>query len=107
MVDHVQTITIGGFLNNRQQFYSFPGGQVFNSDSLSEFAGEFNISIPFKHFKTGALVSYTLQEIYSWKPTQQDRNTPLEFIFEGSDQRIFQWHWDSDQALYEDVTKYF
>eukprot|EP01102_Stenamoeba_stenopodia_P007170 TRINITY_DN2003_c0_g1_i1.p1 TRINITY_DN2003_c0_g1~~TRINITY_DN2003_c0_g1_i1.p1 ORF type:complete len:649 (-),score=177.00 TRINITY_DN2003_c0_g1_i1:68-1969(-) len=106
MADHVDTVVMGGFLNVSQQYYSFPGGQVFEYFELSELAMMAGVTpaVPFV-LPPGADATFALQEIYSWNSSDPD--IPLEFLFKPADFHLVEWGSINATTLYNQVAQFF
>jgi len=107
--DHVNTIVIGGLLGKTQQYFSFPGGEVFNLQGLREIISLIQVSDPSfpSAFKTSASLSFTLQEIYPWNKLNVTDLIPLEFQYRPATHHLTKWNFESNVELYTDVASYF
>ncbi|OQR94647.1 hypothetical protein ACHHYP_01013 [Achlya hypogyna] len=82
MHDLAQTVAFGGYLGQPQQFFSFPGGQVYNS--ISVYIDAINLGVD-KHplvpkpLTTGAAFGFAMVAISPWQ--SPNATLPLEFQF--------------------------
>lgn len=123
-LDHVDTLVVGGINGQKQQYFSFPGGQVMGYSVLLQYAQALGlITSPLmpRAFPNGAQQSFTFLEIYPWTilnaeqvPKQQAGadprlTTPLEFIFDPADFRLPIWSFsdDDDLTLWNAVVPFF
>ncbi|OQR99334.1 hydroxymethylglutaryl-CoA lyase, mitochondrial precursor [Thraustotheca clavata] len=82
MHDLAQTVAFGGFLNTPQQFFSFPGGQVYNS--VAVYVDAYNMGLESNQLvpeplATGAAFSFAMVAISPWKTP--NATLPLEYHF--------------------------
>ncbi|KAJ5072755.1 peptidase s41 family protein [Anaeramoeba ignava] len=107
-----QTFSVGGLPGMDMGFYSFPGGEIYDSDEIDYliyfFFPDFGITInnmPLL-FTSDQSVSFTYREIYPFFGSQQD--IPLEFIFNPSDHRILIWDFSNsnDLEIFSQVLQY-
>ena len=120
-LDHVDTVVVGGVWGQKQQYFSFPGGQVMSYNGLLQYAqmmGMSNSPLLPQQFPNGAAQSFTFLEIYPWKIMTEARAvkgddprlaTPLEFIFDPADFRLQLWSFkdDDDVSLWNAVVPFF
>jgi len=109
--DHVDTVVIGGLNQVPQQYFSFPGGEVFSLASLLSIAEMLQLNDSAKALPSplptiGSDITFALQEIYSWSP-MDNPNVPLEFIFKESTYHLYKWNFTSAEELYTDVSQFF
>ncbi|EQC28144.1 hypothetical protein SDRG_14101 [Saprolegnia diclina VS20] len=82
MHDLAQTVAFGGYLGNEQQFFSFPGGQVYNS--IAVYIDALNMGLE-KHplvpqpMTTGAAFGFAMVAITPWNTP--NASLPLEYHF--------------------------
>jgi len=107
--DHVKTVVVGGLINRTQQYYSFPGGQVFNLAETLQIASALNITDPNlpNPFPSSSVLSFTLQEIYPWRKNNLIEKIPLEFMYRPATHHLTKWSFRSDDELYYDVAIHF
>lgn len=113
-VNHVTSVTTGGLAaTSKQMLWSFPGGLVYNLDSL---IGDVNTlgmtKFPYvpAALPSGGRLTFALLEIYDWQATGADEwVTPLEFIYKSADHNLPNWCFDDScrPALYKQVSQLF
>ncbi|CAK4678208.1 unnamed protein product [Aphanomyces euteiches] len=87
--DLAQTVAFGGYANTPQQFFSFPGGQVYNTDAIYNDAGVLGVDsnelVPqplsnISDLYADSSVNFAMLAITPWKE-QNDAALPLEYKF--------------------------
>eukprot|EP01122_Echinamoeba_exundans_P006460 TRINITY_DN1823_c0_g1_i1.p2 TRINITY_DN1823_c0_g1~~TRINITY_DN1823_c0_g1_i1.p2 ORF type:complete len:490 (-),score=160.92 TRINITY_DN1823_c0_g1_i1:57-1526(-) len=127
-LDHVDTLVVGGIHGQKQQYFSFPGGQVMGYSTLLQYGqalGLLNSPLMPRAFPNGAQQSFTFLEIYPWTILNSEDasvkraaaaslddprlTTPLEFVFDPADFRLDQWNFadDDDIELWNMVVPFF
>lgn len=111
-VNHVTSVVTGGIASvAKQQYFSFPGGLVYNLDSLINDVTQLGLkSYPYvpAALPGGGRLTFTLLEIYDWQNTNQ-LEVPLEFLFRPAEHVIPNWCYDDScrPALYKQVSSLF
>lgn len=82
-----KTVVFGGHVNEQQQFFSFPGGQVAQLDDIVSYAQQYGVQnnplVP-QSLPNGATQTFTMREIYPFNdpyaliPTEY-RHFPAHF----------------------------
>lgn len=116
----VRTLSIGGLARQKEMTYiSFPGGFVWDSSTLQKILETYEIVSPDapQPFQWGQFVTFTWSEAYPISETQPATSLnftdviPLEFTYQPSDFRLFEWVSSSDSSgsndLYNRVLEYF
>ncbi|KAJ5070509.1 hypothetical protein M0811_10778 [Anaeramoeba ignava] len=108
------TFTIGGIPNSEMGFNSFPGGQVYNSESLLydlliQFPYIYGITIdnPPTPFESDNEVSFTYREIYPFDTNEINNSTiPLEFMFLPTENKLNIWDFSNESLIYQGIDSY-
>lgn len=110
-VEHVTSVVTGGIAAiGKQMLWSFPGGLVYNLDSLTQDVqslGMTNFPYVPQPLPSGGQLTFALLEIYDWQT--EDWQVPLEFIFKPSNHQIENWCSDDScrPYLYKQVDSLF
>jgi hypothetical protein len=111
-----KTVTIGGYHESDQMFWSFPGGQVVTIEFLVDSAQELGVTsanVP-PILPDGATFRFAIREIYPWDTKYSLGSgdnadfVPLEFVYHPADYRIYYNSIYSDsEAVIEQVVLLF
>lgn len=101
------TVVIGGYANERQQFWSFPGGEVYRASEVSQDAAFLGLkNSPLVPIRTAhdSDLTFAMLAIHLWNSTTS--TVPLEYVHVPADYHIMYDAVSTDEnAIFEQVVE--